>query len=240
MCNFVSLKHPITRRFRLELGFRVCRMVFHFSRMNRFGFHPRVLAGVPFVFFLLVAALPLAAQAPAGTTDQTKPQTPAAAQTQDEDIVNRYDVFAGYSYLRLDTKSYGFQSGSNLQGGNLAGAFNITHEFSVAADISGYWANNQHYYNFMAGPQYAVRKFDGRFFAQLLFGKARNANEEPYVVSSLGRSIAIGGGYDHDFRSRYSIRVFQVDYVNSHSYGATQNNFRVSAGVVFHLGKVLK
>ncbi len=208
--------------------------------MNRFRFHPAFLLAVSFVFVLLTAAFPLAAQdqSTAQTPDKTPAQRPAPVQ--DKDIVTRYDVSTGYSYLRLDTKSYGYQSGSNLQGANLSGAFNITHEISAVADISGYWADNQHFYNFMAGPQYSIRKFDGRLFAQVLFGKARNANEEPYVVSSLGRSIALGGGYDRDFRKLFSIRVFQLDYVNSHSYGTTQNNFRVSAGVIFHLGKVLK
>jgi hypothetical protein len=174
-------------------------------------------------FFVLLAAIALAG---AGT---------AHAQS-----VSRYDVFGGYSYLRFDSKSYGFSDYSNLNGGNLAGAFNITKTFSGVADISATFGHDERVYTFMAGPQASIQKFGGRWFAQALFGKARNAADIPTVASSLGRSFAFGGGYDIAYRKRFSIRVFQADYINTSSYGTTQTNVRVSAGLVFHLGKTLK
>ncbi len=154
--------------------------------------------------------------------------------------VSRYDVFGGYSYLRFDSKSYGFSDYSNLNGGNLAGAFNITKTFSGVADISATFGHDERVYTFMAGPQASIQKFGGRWFAQALFGKARNAADIPTVASNLGRSFAFGGGYDIAYRKRFSIRVFQADYINTSTYGVTQTNVRVSAGLVFHLGKTLK
>jgi hypothetical protein len=154
--------------------------------------------------------------------------------------VSRYDVFGGYSYLRFDSKSYGFSDYSNLNGGNIAGAFNITKTFSGVADLSATFGHDERIYTFMAGPQASIQKFGGRWFAQALFGKARNAADIPTVASSLGRSFAFGGGYDIAYRKRFSIRVFQADYINTSTYGVTQTNVRVSAGLVFHLGKTLK
>jgi hypothetical protein len=164
----------------------------------------------------------------------------AGLGTAHAQAVSRYDVFGGYSYLRFDSRSYGFSDYSNLNGGNLAGAFNITKTFSGVADISATFGHDERVYTFMAGPQASIQKFGGRWFAQALFGKARNAADIPTVASSLGRSFAFGGGYDIAYRKRFSIRVFQADYVNTSSYGATQTNVRVSAGLVFHLGKNLK
>jgi len=152
----------------------------------------------------------------------------------------RYDVFGGYSFLRLDSKSYGYTDYSNLNGANLAGQYNITHYLAAVGDLSATFAQNQHFYTFMAGPEISAKRFRGRWFAHALFGKARNGNEIPGVGSSLGRSLDVGGGYDFPFRHRFAIRVFQADYLNSSTYGVTQNNIRVSAGVVIHLGKTLK
>lgn len=152
----------------------------------------------------------------------------------------RYDVFGGYSFLRLDSKSYGYNDYSNLDGANLAGQYNVTHYLAAVADLSATFAQNQHFYTFMAGPEFSTNRYHGRWFAHALFGKARNGNEIPGVGSSLGRSIAIGGGYDYPFRQRFAIRVFQADYLNSSTYGATQNNVRLSAGIKIHLGKTLK
>jgi hypothetical protein len=152
----------------------------------------------------------------------------------------RYDVFAGYSFLRLDTKSYGYTDYSNLNGGNLAGQYNITHYLAAVADVSATFTQNQHFYTFMAGPEISTNRYRGRWFAHALFGKARNGNEVPGVGSSLGRSIDLGGGYDYPFRHRFAIRVFQADYLNTSTYGVTQDNVRVSAGIVIHLGKTLK
>jgi hypothetical protein len=164
----------------------------------------------------------------------------SGARSAHAQAVSRYDVFGGYSYLRFDSKSYGFSDYSNLNGGNLAGAFNITKTFSGVADISATFGHDERVYTFMAGPQASIQKFGGRWFAQALFGKARNAADIPTVASSLGRSFAFGGGYDIAYRKRFSIRVFQADYINTSSYGTTQTNVRVSAGLVFHLGKSLK
>jgi len=159
----------------------------------------------------------------------------AAAQN-----TTRYDVFGGYSFLRLDSKSYGYADYSNLNGAELAGQFNVTHYLAGVADFGATFAQNQHFYTFMAGPEISINRFHGRWFGHALFGKARNGNEIPGVGSSLGRSIAVGGGYDYPFRQRFAIRVFQADYLNSSTYGATQNNVRLSAGIEFHLGKKLK
>src|SRR5271167_1763914 len=106
--------------------------------MNLFRFHTKYIVAISCGLFFL-ATLPLTAQ----------------------ETATRYDVFGGYSFLRLDTPSYGYRDYSNLNGAKLSGAFNFTPQISGVADISGYWATNQHFYDFMAGPQYAIHRYGG-------------------------------------------------------------------------------
>ncbi len=63
----------------------------------------------------------------------------------------------------------------------------------------------------------------------------------PLTWSDLAWSA--GGGADYAVSERISIRVGQVDYVRTQLFqslgGTHQNNLRVSAGVVFRLGRVV-
>jgi hypothetical protein len=50
--------------------------------------------------------------------------------------------------------------------------------------------------------------------------------------------MAIGGGFDLPLKNNTAIRVLQADYFRTNALGAGQNNFRLSAGVIFNLGNV--
>jgi hypothetical protein len=54
----------------------------------------------------------------------------------------------------------------------------------------------------------------------------------------VGRSFAGGGGFDYDWKPRISIRVFQADFFHSDTFGTTQNDVRVSTGLVYHFGHI--
>jgi hypothetical protein len=154
--------------------------------------------------------------------------------------ITRFDVYGGYSYLRFDGRPIGFASNPNMNGWNAGGAVNFGDSFSVVVDASGDYGSQVRAYNFMVGPQYSWRFQKSRLFVQGLFGKAQNTVDITQPTrngfESVGRSVAAGGGYDWDLSPRFSIRVLQVDYLNTHTFGVSQNDIRASAGLVVHLG----
>jgi hypothetical protein len=156
-------------------------------------------------------------------------------------VAPRWEFYGGYSYLRFDSPTLGYVNWSNLNGFNGEVTFNITTRFAVIADGSGHYGNQLTIYNYMLGPQYALRRDKSKFFAHGLFGKAQNtvniATSIRSGFESVGRAFAAGGGYDRDLTPRFTFRV-QADYLNTHTFGVTQNDIRVSTGVVFHIGHI--
>ncbi len=150
--------------------------------------------------------------------------------------VTRWEVFGGFSYMRFDSQSIGFTQQSNLSGGELSGLYNISRKWSVVADTSANFGNQIKLYNFMIGPQYAYRTKKSTIFVRGLYGKSRDQVDADGGKTSIGRVYGGGGGYDLHYSSRFDIRVVQVDYLNGNTYGKTQKNVRVSAGIVFHFG----
>jgi hypothetical protein len=156
-------------------------------------------------------------------------------------VAPRWEFYGGYSYLRFDSPTIGYVNWSNLNGFNGEVTFNITTRFAVVADGSGHYGNQLTIYNYMLGPQYALRRDKSKFFVHGLFGKAQNTVNISTATrngfESVGRAFAAGGGYDRDLTPRFTFRV-QADYLNTSTFGATQNDIRVSTGVVFHIGRI--
>jgi hypothetical protein len=84
--------------------------------------------------------------------------------------------------------------------------------------------------NFLFGPRVSVSVAKFRPFAEALFGGAHvNANNG--VGSDTSFATAIGGGLDYKIIRPVAWR-FQGDYVQTRLFGATQNNVRISTGIV--------
>lgn len=160
--------------------------------------------------------------------------TASLAQTQQE--VSRYDVFTGFSYMRFDSQSIGFTDQSNLFGGELEGAFNITRKYGIVLGASANVGNEIKLYNFLIGPQYNIRRANDTFFVRGLFGKDRDQVSASKGFTSIGLTYGGGVGYDRHYGSHFDLRVVEIDYLNAHSYRATQKNVRVSTGLIFHFG----
>ena len=159
----------------------------------------------------------------------------------------RFDIFAGYSYVR-DHPSTSSVSGFNLHGGSASVAYNANSWLSAVADFGGYHANNilasgidGTISTYLFGPRFSYRRH-ARFtpFAQTLFGVA-HASGNGFGVSSTNNAFAasFGGGVDLRLTRRFSFRPAQVEYLltrfpETTSSRETQNNLRVSTGVVFH------
>ncbi len=163
----------------------------------------------------------------------------AAAQNG---VAPRWEVFTGYSYLRLDSTSFGFANKSNLNGWNAAGTFNLTLKWSATLDLSGHYGSQLRDFTYMIGPQYTWRRDRSKFFVHGLFGKAQDrVGITVGTVSGfkgVGRAFAGGVGYDWDWSPRITFRVVQADYIGSNAFGQSQHNIRVSTGVVFHFGQI--
>ena len=178
------------------------------------------------VFFLFLASL----------------LTLATSSTSIAQVAPRWEVFGGYSYRSFDSPPIGFSDRTNMNGWIGEPSFNITTTWSIAADISGQYGYKLTAYNFLIGPQYSWRKEKSKLFVHVLFGKAQNTvnirTETRNGFESVGHAIAVGGGYDRDLTPRFTLRAFQADYVNSNTFGVTQNDIRVSVGLVYHFGHI--
>lgn len=156
------------------------------------------------------------------------------------------ELFGGYSYMHFDSPTLGFSDYSNLNGGNLS--LSIPHfvrhgqyrPLGVVVDASANYGAHLTVYNFLAGPQVTVDRKGYTFFAHALFGKSRERfNIQPASIngySTLGRAFALGGGVQKNWRSGLAVRILQVDYVNNNNFETTQNNLRISTGLVLQFG----
>lgn len=152
------------------------------------------------------------------------------------------DVAFGYSYLHINSKasvgtpsvnSNGF---SGSLGVSVAGPLSVVADFGVYhGSVSGTGITNESY---LFGPRFSVHHID-KFvpFVQALFG-------------GVHTSIANGGGSTSDFGFSFgggtdiaiakdgmiALRP-QFDYIGVRDSGVTLNTERVSASIVFNIGK---
>jgi opacity protein-like surface antigen len=168
----------------------------------------------------------------------------AAAQAQE---APKFDVFAGYSYVRENPATSGIDSFS-MNGGSASIAYNANHWLSAVADFGGYHTDNilgtgidGTLSTYLFGPRISYRHYSRITpFGQVLFGVAHvGDNGLAFSTSHNSFAMAIGGGVDFKVSHRFSIRPVQVDYLMTHfnEFGTgaqNQNNLRVSSGVVFH------
>ena len=165
----------------------------------------------------------------------------ATAHAQD---TPKFDIFAGYSYLRLNPRTAGVSS-FNLNGGSASIAYNAKSWLSGVADFGGY--NNGNILNtgingtlstYLFGPRVSYRHF-GRItpFGEVLFGVA-HASSAGTSGSDNALAMTLGGGLDYKWSDRFAIRPVKLDYLMTRfsetgTSNQTQNNLRVSTGIVF-------
>ena len=100
--------------------------------------------------------------------------------------------------------------------------------------------------NFLFGPRYSLQRSKKVTpFAQILVGGAHGSgtmfgSSTGVSGSANGFSLSTGGGLDWNATRHFSVRLFQLEYLNTRLPNTTtnvENNFRLTAGVVFHFGK---
>ncbi len=151
------------------------------------------------------------------------------------------NIFVGYSYLNADAAN---RSSLNGWDGSLEGK--IFPFIGIVADLSGHYGNedvgscgpgcsikaNAHQHNFLLGPRVSVSVGKIRPFAHYLVGASHvsfNAN----LGSDTSFAHAIGGGFDIKPVPLIGWR-FQGDFLQTRFFSTTQNDFRLSTGIVLH------
>jgi len=158
----------------------------------------------------------------------------------------RLEAFGGYSWLSTSLfQDTGFlPAREGLSGFDSSLSWNITHNLGVVGEGSGLFgtpsqdgaAVRARYYSFFAGPKitHHNRSDNIEIFVHQLFGLSHaTLNSAARSFASTGFSMESGIGVDIVLRKYVSIRPFQVDYMISQLTYHTQNQFRISAGVVF-------
>lgn len=177
---------------------------------------------------------------------------PGYAQT-----IPDWEVFGGYSWQRSNLREY-FKStpiiysvrnkAGNLNGFDVAFTENINPWFGGTLDISAHFATpeiatvrtRERMYSVMYGPRFSFRKWPGWTpFGHVLAGVANmDAKVTPTGphLSDTSFGLAAGGGLDVKAGGKTAFRLVQAEYFRANSLGASQNNFRLSAGVILYLG----
>jgi opacity protein-like surface antigen len=173
---------------------------------------------------------------------------------------SRGNVFVGYSYYNADWFSAGR---ANLNGwtGSLEGR--IVPHVGLVADFSQTFGTqtiqfdcpgigcpltenvNAHEYNLLFGPRVSFSTGKLRPFAEALFGvghlDGNGQGIRPLSGSTTSFAMALGGGVDYRIIRPIALRL-EGDYIQTHFFSAnassqfvrqTQNNARLSAGIVF-------
>jgi len=149
---------------------------------------------------------------------------PSAARAQ------KVQLFGGYSYLRQDTGA----DKVNLNGWEASATLKNTW-LGVTADFSGHYGSpfgpSASVQTFLFGPQLSLPVPFVSPYVHALVGGARESSGN---VSDTAFAAAFGGGIDTHIAPFLSYRLFQVDYLATRFGGRTQNNLRVSTGLVLH------
>lgn len=171
------------------------------------------------------------------------------ASAQDE--APKAEVFAGYSYVRVNP---GFGApGINFNGGSASISYNPTGWLGLVGDFGGYHGSafgiGADVYSYLFGPKLALRRGAFTPYVQTLFGGAHGSagfdctpsarvHREGVLIpcgsgSENAFAMTVGGGVDWNATEHIGIRVIQAEYLMTRFLSNTQNNARISTGVIF-------
>jgi hypothetical protein len=147
-----------------------------------------------------------------------------SACAQDEKV----DLFGGYSYMRFRGSP-----SSNLNGWEASAQYKFNDWLGGVGDFDGHYGSphgvGTSTYTFLFGPQISFPASVSPF-AHLLLGGA-HISADGFHNSSF--SMALGGGIDTTLAHDIHWRIFQADYLLTQFGGGSQNNLRISTGILF-------
>ena len=175
----------------------------------------------------------------------------------------RVDVTGGYSFWRAVPINAGNRI-AWTHGGTASVAYNFNDWLGAVADFGGYRVTrsgtaasgivsaNGNVFSYLFGPRLSFRRRRFTPFVQVLFGAVK-ASQLTLSSCTIGCTslaaddafaISAGGGLDLNLSRRFAIRLVQAEYLMTRfpdastntEDTATQNNVRLGAGLVVHLG----
>jgi hypothetical protein len=138
------------------------------------------------------------------------------------------EVFGGYSYERFNSSP-----NVNFNGWELSGQYKFSSWLGGVADFDGHYGSisgvSSSVHTFLFGPQVS---FPARVspFAHVLIGGGHFSGGG---ASDTSFALAIGGGIDAKVGHGLFWRIIQGDYLMTQFFNNTQNNGRISTGIVF-------
>ncbi len=177
----------------------------------------------------------------------------------------RFELFGGYNYLHtgIDNSAMGVlgTTTSNLNGWDTALTVNLKKWVGLVADFSGNYGGQFQLsaddtstqgsgqrpfaYSFLFGPRFYLGKSNRvRPFAEGLFGGIHaqegiiGLDSTTNVQTGTAFATALGGGLDLRLQKHIEIRAIEADYLVSRLFSTTQNNARISAGIIFRIGHI--
>ena len=195
--------------------------------------------------------LPVQAQPPVQAPPPSKLPPPAAAAFTPfstlgyEENTPRLEVFGGYSFMNAGTD--GLASRQNVNGFESSVAYNVNRWLAAEGNVGAYYKSitiinvgtfGFNDYLIAGGPRLTVRKM----FIHGLIGMDHQANNLYFdgPGPSSGNNVLaaeLGGGVQWKVARHIGVRT-SADYVLTHFDGWIQSSVRVTAGVVFDLGKL--
>ena len=157
-----------------------------------------------------------------------------------QDDFPRGQVFGGYSYLSVDTS--GLSGRKSLNGWNGQGSVNFNKWLGITGDFGGYYGSPNHVtlhdYSFLFGPTLTYRtEHVAPFFHALFGGNHINASTTGASGGNTAFAMAFGGGLDLPVGEHFGVRLAQVDWLRTQHFSTSQNNIRLSTGIMFNFGK---
>lgn len=166
---------------------------------------------------------------------------PAMAQ----DDAPKAEIFAGYSYLKIDEDLSATGVDTSVPAGfNADLAFNATQNLGFVVDFQAHFKDFDHPFGTIDTRALSLHfgprlKFRGRAepFVHGLFGFTNlKAEQFGFSVSETAFSAKLGGGLDVKFSDAFALRLGEFNYYLTRFADDSQANFTFSTGIVFRLG----
>lgn len=149
--------------------------------------------------------------------------------TTAQGITDKVEIFGGYSFMRADTSP-----SFNTNGWELSGQYKLRSWLGGVVDIDGHYGTfegvHSHLNDYLFGPQVSFPA-PVTPFAHVLVGEGHfNANG----VSDNSIAYGFGFGLDKSIVPQIAWRIIQFDVIHTHLFNQSENNDRLSTGIVIH------
>lgn len=147
---------------------------------------------------------------------------------------DRWQLGLGFTYVKFRSPAIH----QDMFGLNTSVTYFTNDWFGVEGNITAVFGgkifvdDRTKYGGFTGGPKIIMRRRGWEPWAHALLGMA-HVNPQLAGVSKNGLAMQLGGGADYPLWEQFSVRV-EGDWVLTHLYSLSQNNFQLVTGVIFH------